>query len=116
MATPQRPQKIILTTETMAPADLAQRLGIVSADCAYGLNVFKDIMVSARDLVGGRSEVLQKAIRESRAIVMKELENEARELGADMVIAISLSYTEISKLGSVILVTATGTAIRLGKL
>ena len=104
---------IIVTTEA-APTGLAieSRLGLVSGDAAFGLSILKDIMIGARDLVGGRSVSMQKAIKDGRAAALADLRSEALKLGANAVIAVTFSVTDVGSTGSsMLLVTATGTAV-----
>ncbi len=106
--------KMVLTTETSSDLVVTERLGIVSAECAFGMNVFKDLFAGVRDVVGGRSDAIQKTLRDSRDVVLQELRVEAYELGADAVIAVSFEYVELSAAGNMVLLVATGTAVKLG--
>lgn len=105
---------IVVSTE-MAPVDLTvtARLGIVAADVAYGQHIGKDLMQSVRDIVGGRSAALQKVIRSSREEVIAELKLEAFKLGANAVIGVSFTITNVDTgPGTTMnLVSATGTAV-----
>lgn len=102
----------IITTETQPNIRITKRLGIVSAEVAYGMNVFKDLFSSIRNVVGGRSEAIQKTMRDSRETVLQELKREAHALGANAVVAVDLDYTQIGDSGwSMVLVVATGTAV-----
>jgi uncharacterized protein YbjQ (UPF0145 family) len=108
-------ERILLSTApTVAEASIRQTLGIVTAECAFGMNIFSDFVASIRDVVGGRSGTWQKALRDARQTCLYELRREAHRLGADAVVAISLSYSEISG-GStkMMFLVASGTAVRL---
>lgn len=84
----------------------------MSAEVAYGMNIFKDIFSSVRNIVGGRSEAIQKTMRDSRDTVLYELKKEAHARGANAVVAVNMSYTQIGDAGmSMVLVVATGTAV-----
>ena len=104
----------LVTTPSVPGRENREALGIVSAECVLGINVFRDILGSVRDIVGGRSGTHQKALREARETCLDELAEEASSLGADAVVGIDLDYSEISggRKGMVLLV-ATGTAVRL---
>jgi uncharacterized protein YbjQ (UPF0145 family) len=105
-------QQVLVTTEMQPDITIRQRLGIVSAEVAYGMNIFKDIFSSVRNIVGGRSEAIQKTMRDSREAVLFELKREAHALGANAVVAVDLDYTQIGDAGwSMVLVVATGTAV-----
>lgn len=106
-------EKLILTTESGSNFSIDKRLGIVSAECAFGMNIFKDLFSGVRDVVGGRSSAVQSVLRDSRKIVLDELRDEAFELGADAVVAIDFEYVDLSNSGNMILLVANGTAVTL---
>jgi len=84
----------------------------VTAECAFGMNLFRDLFAGVRDIFGGRSGATQKVLRDSRKKVLEELRIEARELGANAVIGVSLSYSEFSGQGkSMLFIVASGTAV-----
>lgn len=106
---------IILTTESSLGLHVAERLEIITAECVLGMNIFKDIGSSLRDLVGGRNEAYQKVLKDARKTVLQELRHEALQIGADAVVAVDLDYSEISGGGkSMLFLVASGTAVRLG--
>lgn len=108
-------ERILLSTApTVAEGSVKQTLGIVTAECAFGMNIFSDFFASIRDVVGGRSGSWQKALRDARQICLDELKWEAHQLGADAVISVSLDYSEISGGGKQMLfLVASGTAVKL---
>jgi uncharacterized protein YbjQ (UPF0145 family) len=107
---------IILTTSFMvAGREIKEEIEIISAECVYGMNIFKDIMASARDFFGGRSATTQKALRDARKTALTELKREALMVGADAVISIDLDYQEMS-VGTnqtMVMLVASGTAVKL---
>ncbi|MDB5661115.1 MAG: hypothetical protein JWS10_3730 [Cypionkella sp.] len=107
---------IILTTESSHNLAISERIEIITAECVLGMNIFKDIGSSIRDLVGGRNESYQNALKDARKAVLLELRREAFQVGADAVVAVDLDYSEISGGGkSMIFLVASGTAVRLSK-
>lgn len=107
-----RRRKIIITTECAPAFDIENRIDIISAECALGMNVFKDVLSGVRDIVGGRSGATQNILRDARKTVLRELREEAAELGANAVIATNFNYSEFSGGGKAMLfVVATGTAV-----
>ena len=58
-------EAIVLTTETAPNLNITKRIEIVTAECAFGMNIFKDLFAGIRDIVGGRSEAVQKTMRDS---------------------------------------------------
>lgn len=108
----QRAASIVLTTETSQSFPIRQRLGIVTGECVLGMNIVKDFMVGARDLIGGRSETMQKSMRDARNAAMQEMKVEASNLGANAVVAVKIDYQNLTTTaGAIMVVTAVGTAV-----
>nr|WP_281201821.1 heavy metal-binding domain-containing protein [Magnetovibrio blakemorei] len=106
---------MILTTEFAMPEyKITQRLEIITAECVFGMNMFRDMFASIRDIVGGRSSASQKVLRDARKTCLTELRREALIAGADAVIGVDLDYSEVSGDGkSMLMVVASGTAVKL---
>ncbi|WP_348638822.1 heavy metal-binding domain-containing protein [Minwuia sp. IMCC4030] len=102
---------IVLTTETAPSLPIKRRIEIVTAECAFGMNIFKDLFAGVRDIVGGRSEAVQKTMRASRRTVLSELKKEAHAVGANAVVGVDLDYVELSSAGSMVMLVASGTAV-----
>lgn len=109
--------EIILTTETsMSGYQVTERIEIITAECVFGMNLFKDFFAGMRDIFGGRSKSSQKVLRDSRKVCLLELRREALMVGANAVIAVDLDYNEISGDGkSMLFLVASGTAVRVEK-
>jgi uncharacterized protein YbjQ (UPF0145 family) len=108
-------EDIMLTTETAPNLNITKRIEIVTAECAFGMNIFKDLFAGVRDIVGGRSEAVQKTMRDSRKTVLYELKKEAYEVGANAVVGVDLDYVELSNAGSMVMLVASGTAVIIGE-
>ena len=105
---------IITTTNALDGAEVAEYLGLVTGEAILGANMFKDIFAGIRDIVGGRSAAYEKELREARKIAIDEMAFEAEDLGANAVIGVDLDYETISAgSGSMLMVTASGTAVRV---
>ena len=104
-------EAIMLTTETAPNLNITKRIEIVTAECAFGMNMFKDLFAGVRNVVGGRSEAVQKTMRDSRKTVLYELKKEAYEVGANAVVGVDLDYVELSNAGSMVMLVASGTAV-----
>ncbi|OAN70561.1 hypothetical protein A8B83_13920 [Rhodobacteraceae bacterium EhC02] len=105
---------VLLTTEAY-PQGLVilERIEIVTAECAFGMNMFKDLFAGVRDIVGGRSEAVQKTMRDARRTALYELKREAHAVGANAVVGVGLDYVELSSVGSMVMLVASGTAVRI---
>lgn len=105
----------VTTSYQIANAKIIDEIDIITAEVVYGMNIFKDLFAGVRDIVGGRSESVQKILKDSRKAVLLELRKEALSLGADAVIAVDLDYQELSGGGKngMIMLVASGTAVLL---
>ncbi|MBB4122166.1 YbjQ family protein [Martelella radicis] len=108
---------LILTNGESVPGrEVSQVIDIVGAEVAYGLNFFKDIANSMRDLVGGRSDTIQRATSDGRQACLDEIRSKAARLEADAVISVRFEFSQLN-LGvgtsGIFLIVATGTAVKL---
>lgn len=103
---------ILTTTHSVEGKPARDYLGIVTGEAILGANIVKDFLAGIRDIVGGRSGAYEKELRKAREIALEELREEAQRLGANAVIGIDLDYETVGQGGSMLMVTASGTAIR----
>ena len=66
-----------------------------------------------RDIVGGRSQAYEDILREGRESAIREMTAQAGALGANAVIGVDLDYETVGANGSMLMVTASGTAVRV---
>lgn len=101
---------LVTTTSGLEGKKIKSYLGIVSGEAILGANIFKDLFAGIRDIVGGRSAAYEKELREAKEIAMREMIQQAMVLGGNAVIAVDLDFETVGQ-GSMLMVTATGTAI-----
>lgn len=104
---------LLTTTNTVEGKHVVHYYGVVSGETIIGANIFRDFFASIRDIVGGRSSSYEQVLREAKATALKELQDEAAALGANAVIGIDLDYETVGGNGSMLMVTASGTAVYL---
>ncbi|WP_416768506.1 YbjQ family protein [Sulfurimonas sp. ST-25] len=105
---------IMLTTEMAIADQVETRLGMVTAQRIYGINIIKDLFSFVRDIVGGRINSLERALSDANRDIHKELREKAYLAGADAVIAVKIEHTyNNSNAGSILSVFATGTMVKL---
>jgi uncharacterized protein YbjQ (UPF0145 family) len=104
-------QSVLLTTETAPNLNITKRIEIVTAEVAYGMNIFKDLFAGVRDIVGGRSEAVQKTMRDARRTALYELKREAHSVGANAVVGVDLDYVELQGATNMVMLVASGTAV-----
>ena len=104
---------ITTTTPNIEGRPIQQYLGIVSAESIIGANIFKDLLAGIRDIAGGRSETYERVVDEARTNAMDELIKKAQSIGANAIVGIDLDFETIGTAGSMLMVLATGTAVRI---
>ena len=101
------------TTPSVEGRAITEYLGVVTGEAILGANIVRDLFAGIRDIVGGRAGAYEEELRKAREIAMDELAAEASSRGADAVVGIDLDYETVGT-GSMLMVTASGTAVRLG--
>lgn len=101
------------TTNSIEGQPVQQYLGLVTGEVIVGANIFRDIFASITDIVGGRSGKYEKVLARARQEAIQEMETEAQRLGANAVIGVDLDYETLGQGGSMLMVVATGTAVKL---
>ena len=104
---------MLSTTNTIEGSPVKDYLGIVTGETIIGANIFKDLFASIRDIVGGRSGSYERVLREAKDTALREMTENASKLGASAVIGIDLDYETVGKNGGMLMVTASGTAVKL---
>jgi uncharacterized protein YbjQ (UPF0145 family) len=105
---------ILTTTHAIDGRTITEYLGVVTGEAILGANIVRDLFAGIRDIVGGRAGAYEEELRKAREIAMEDLAQEATGRGADAVVAIDLDYETVGQGGSMLMVTASGTAVRLG--
>jgi uncharacterized protein YbjQ (UPF0145 family)/DNA-directed RNA polymerase subunit RPC12/RpoP len=116
LAIKQAAADIILTTSFfVANREIENEIEVITAECVFGMNLFKDFFAGVRDVFGGRSAATQKVLRDARETALTELRREALMSGGDAVIGIDLDYQELSGGGKsgMLMIVASGTVVRL---
>jgi uncharacterized protein YbjQ (UPF0145 family) len=104
---------ILSTTPTLEGHPIKTYLGLVAGETIVGANVVRDFFASITDVIGGRAGAYEEVLGRARREALAELEERAADLGADAVVGIDLSYEAVGQTGSMLMVTATGTAVKL---
>lgn len=102
---------LLSTTNNIEGKTITTYYGIVSGETIIGANIFKDIFAGIRDIIGGRSNSYEKVLREAKDTALKEMTEQAMRMGANAVIGIDIDYETVGSNGSMLMVTACGTAV-----
>ena len=87
---------LLTTTNTIEGKEITQYFGIVSGET----------------IIGGRAGSYESVLREAKETALKEMSDHAARMGANAVIAVDLDYETVGGSGSMLMVTAAGTAVR----
>ena len=104
---------IMTTTNSIEGKTIRDYCGVVTGEAIVGANIFRDFFAGIRDIVGGRSAAYEKELQKAREIALEEMADAARRKGGDAVVGIDLDYEVVGKGGSMLMVTASGTAVRV---
>ena len=105
---------ILTTTPTIEGRTIIEYKGVVFGEVIVGVNFIKDFAATIRDIFGGRSGSYEKELIKARETALSELQSRARALGADAVVGIDIDYEVLGQNGGMMMVTASGTAVKLG--
>lgn len=103
---------LISTTTAIEGRPVSAYLGVVAGETILGANIFRDIGAQIRNITGGRASGYEKELRKGRDEAMSEMTAVATELGADAIIGVDIDYETVG--GSMLMVTVSGTAVKLG--
>ena len=106
---------IVTTTTAIDGQPVSEYVGVVTGEAVLGTNVFRDLFAGLRDIVGGRTAGYERSLREAEQTALEEMVAEAKELGAEAVIGVDVDYesVQIGEGGSMLMVSASGTAVKL---
>jgi len=102
---------LVLTTPSIEGKRITRYIGLVSGEAILGANIFKDFFAGIRDIVGGRSAAYEEELRKAKDIAVQEMTQQAQSMGGNAVIGVDLDYETIGTNGSMLMVSASGTAV-----
>ena len=103
----------VTTTPTIEGKPIQDYLGIVTGEVIVGANLFRDLFANIRDIVGGRSGSYERILRDAREQAIEELQAESATRGGNAVVGVDLDYEVIGDTGSMLMVSASGTAVKV---
>lgn len=106
---------IVTTTPRVEGREIVAYLGIVTGEAILGANIFRDLFAGITDILGGRAAAYEQELRRAREIALEEMQMTAQEQGADAVVGVDVDYEylQLGKGGGMLMVTCSGTAVRL---
>lgn len=103
---------LVTTTHSIQDKQI-EYLGLVTGEAILGANIFKDLFAGIRDIVGGRSAAYEQELRKAKDTALSEMCDEASRMGANAVIGVDLDFETVGSNGGMLMVAASGTAVRV---
>ena len=100
---------LLVSTDTLASRDYTE-LGFVKAASVYSKNLAKDIGQSLKSVVGGELKSYTDLLEAVTDAVTQKLEEKALAMGADAVIGLGYSTSNLTEYGAEVI--AYGTAVK----
>ncbi len=102
---------LVTTTPSVEGKKITSYKGIVFGEIISGVNFVKDISAGLRNFFGGRSGAYEGELIEAREAALREMEQRAAKIGANAVVGVDIDYEVLGQGGSMLMVTASGTAV-----
>jgi uncharacterized protein YbjQ (UPF0145 family) len=103
---------LITTTPQIDGHRIKAYLGVVSGEAIMGADLFKDLFAGIRNIVGGRAAAYERELRRAKAIALEEMEENAKGLGANAIVGVDLDYETLGQGANMLMVSASGTAVK----
>jgi uncharacterized protein YbjQ (UPF0145 family) len=102
----------VSTTNNVENGTIKKYLDVVSANVVVGTHFFSDFAASFTDVFGGRSNTYQSKLQLVYDEAVKEIQRNAKEIGANGIVGLKMDVGELSGKGkSMLMVSAIGTAV-----
>lgn len=104
---------IVTTTPSVEGRRITEYQGVVFGEVIAGVNFVKDFVAGLSNFFGGRSGTYEEELINARQQALGEMEQRAAQLGADAVVGVDIDYEVLGADNGMLMVTASGTAVRL---
>jgi uncharacterized protein YbjQ (UPF0145 family) len=103
---------MILTTSDQIPGrQISQTLGLVRGNTIRAKHIGKDVLAGLRSIVGGEIKEYVEALSDAREEAVKRMVKQAEEMGADGIVAVRFTTSQVMAGAAELLVY--GTAVKL---
>jgi uncharacterized protein YbjQ (UPF0145 family) len=103
---------IITTTPSIEGRQITDYLGIVFGEVISGVDFVKDFAAGLSNFFGGRSGTYEEELIRAREQAMQEMAQRAHQMGADAVVGVDVDYEVLGTNNGMLMVTASGTAVK----
>ncbi len=102
---------LLSTTETIHGKKIVKHLGLVRGNTIRARHIGRDVMAGLRNVVGGEITDYTKMMAESREQAIDRMVEEAQKLGANAIVTVRFSTTEIMQRAAEIMVFGTAVVV-----
>jgi uncharacterized protein YbjQ (UPF0145 family) len=102
---------LYVNTETIAGKEISESIGIVRGSTVRARNIGRDIFAGLKNIIGGEISEYTKLLADSREEALERMLKDAQRLGADAVVGVRFSTSQIMQGAAEIM--AYGTAVKL---
>lgn len=102
---------IITTTESIPGAEITEILGVARGSTVRARNIGRDFLSGLKNIVGGEIHAYTELQAHAREEAMERMIEDAEDMGADAIVNIRLSSSQVMQAASEIL--AYGTAVKI---
>lgn len=103
---------IITTTPSIEGKTIVEYKGLVFGEIVAGVDFVKDFAAGLTNFFGGRSGSYENELIDARENAVREMEQRASQLGANAVVGVDMDYEVLGSNNGMLMVTASGTAVR----
>jgi uncharacterized protein YbjQ (UPF0145 family) len=107
------PALLVTTTPQVEGRRIVRYLGLVAGEAVLQPNSFRHFLAGVADLVGDRSSARESELRSARGLALAQMEQAARELGANAIVGVDLDYQTVGEQSAMLMVTVSGTAVQI---
>ena len=102
---------LLSTTNTIYGKKITSQLGLVRGNTIRSRHIGRDIMASFRNVVGGEVTEYTKLMAEAREQALDRMIEDARKLGANAIVGIKFSTTEVMCRAAEVLIYGTAVIV-----
>lgn len=102
---------ILTTTDKIVGREVRETLGLVKGNTIRAKHIGKDILAGLRSIVGGEIKEYVEALNDAREQAVKRMVESAEQIGADAIIEIRFTTSQVMAGAAELLVY--GTAVKL---
>lgn len=102
---------LLSTTDTIGGRKIVKHIGLVRGNTIRARNIGRDIMAILRNIVGGEISDYTKLMAESREQSLDRMVEEAKGLGANAIVGLRFSTSEVMSSAAEILVYGTAVVV-----